>query len=89
VNKNKYKIVFEAMIKSSSIEEPTSPLRLGRHILHELGEFWYRKPFFFFFSGDVAITSQETNKRLRHAARATTNARRQKMQEEVVVLRCG
>jgi nucleotidyltransferase/DNA polymerase involved in DNA repair len=61
-------------------------MRLGRHILHELGRLWYRKPFFFFF-GDVAITSQETNKRLRHAARAATNARRQVMQE--VMLRCG
>jgi hypothetical protein len=88
VNKNKYKIVFEAMIKSSSIEEPTSPLRLGRHILHELGEFWYRGALFL-FCGDVAIMSQETNKRVRHAARAATNARRQAMQEEVVVLRCG
>jgi hypothetical protein len=42
---------------------------------------------FFFCSVNAAITSQETNKRLRNAARAATNARRQLMQK--VMLRCA
>lgn len=54
-------------------------MRLGRHILHELGSFGTKA---FSSLGYAAITSQKTkNKRLRHAARAATNARRQVMQK--------